>query len=181
MRAGLGIVVGCFVGCGDADTSTPTKGDGVPEQVAEQRQPLQLVIETPNNTGAVSTLAGTGQPGATDHADPLQGKLNDPAGIAVAAAGPNAGTIYIADWGNNSVRRIKTDGTLDTFLSGRPNLIVNPRAEQPMSGALPGWTSQSGSWIARTGNLSFDGSYWFWGGNFADSVATQTMSLSSAG
>jgi hypothetical protein len=165
------------VGCSEADTSPPTKAQAASESIGRQQQPLQVVIETPNNSGPVSTFAGTGQPGTTDHTDPLQAKLNEPTGIAVAGAGPNAGAVYIADWGNNSIRRIKADGTLDTFLAGKPNLITNPRAEQPMSGTLPGWTSQSGSWVARSGSTPFDGSQWFWGGNFADSVATQTISL----
>lgn len=67
------------------------------------------LIQVPTNGGVV-TIAGTTVRGSTDAPVATNGALNDPAGVAVAADG----TIYIADWGNNSIRRIKPDGSLDT-------------------------------------------------------------------
>ncbi|MCX6951981.1 MAG: immunoglobulin domain-containing protein, partial [Verrucomicrobia bacterium] len=62
----------------------------------------------------VTTVAGTGQIGAADGPG-LSARFNNPQGIAVDAAG----TIYVADYNNNCVRKIAPDGTVST-LAGVP-------------------------------------------------------------
>ncbi len=63
--------------------------------------------------GIVSTLAGTGFEGSVNAAGNLA-SFNGPSGIAVDAAG----NIYIADSGNNLIRKIDPSGTVST-LAGR--------------------------------------------------------------
>ncbi len=176
---GLGAVCTAFAGCGGGDTSSQ-QASAPSEAVSEQIQPLQQTIDQPIFSGPASTLAGDGQPGFVDSANPLQGRFNDPAGVAVAATGPNAGTIYIADWGNNSIRRIKPDGTLDTFIKGKPNLIVNPRGEKPLDGsAAAGWTSTT--FTSRSDAYAFDGSSYLWGGPVKSATATQMVDFATVG
>lgn len=111
-KLGLGLgSVGLLVAaasCGDSDS----------ERVETLSASRGALIEAPGN-GGVITIANTSRvAGNADAADAKNATLNEPAALAVATDG----TIYIADWGNNSVRRIKPDGSMDTFLKGKPNL-----------------------------------------------------------
>lgn len=60
--------------------------------------------------GAVSTLAGTGTPGADDGAA-ATASFNNPVGLAVDASG----NLYIADAGNNRIRILYTNDTVATL------------------------------------------------------------------
>jgi len=63
--------------------------------------------------GQVSTIAGTGAPGSTDGTG-TSASFDTPCGIAVDAAG----NLYVADTGNNSIRKISPDGAVTTFAGG---------------------------------------------------------------
>lgn len=58
----------------------------------------------------VSTLAGSGQAGFTDGQDTLA-TFNNPYGVAV----DNNHNIYVADWLNNSIRKIDSNGYVRTL------------------------------------------------------------------
>jgi sugar lactone lactonase YvrE len=61
--------------------------------------------------GKFRVIAGTGKAGFSGDGGPaVRARLNDPGGMAV---GPD-GTIYLADTGNNRVRAIAPDGTIET-------------------------------------------------------------------
>ncbi len=61
--------------------------------------------------GTISTLAGTGAAGFSGDGGAASGAaLNNPSGIAVAADG----SVYVADTGNNRIRRISPSGTIST-------------------------------------------------------------------
>ncbi|MBZ5727086.1 MAG: hypothetical protein LAP87_19065 [Acidobacteriia bacterium] len=61
--------------------------------------------------GAIATLAGTGTAGYSGDGGPAAGaQLNLPYGLAADLAG----NVYVADLGNNRVRRIGPDGTITT-------------------------------------------------------------------
>lgn len=65
--------------------------------------------------GIVSTLAGSGSAGAADSTG-IAASFNDPAGLAVDAAG----NVYVADAGNNLIRKITATGVVTTVAgSGR--------------------------------------------------------------
>jgi DNA-binding beta-propeller fold protein YncE len=62
--------------------------------------------------GIITTLAGTGVPGFSgDNGPAASAQLKLPYGLAVDIAG----NLYVADLGNNRVRRIVPDGTITTF------------------------------------------------------------------
>jgi DNA-binding beta-propeller fold protein YncE len=68
--------------------------------------------------GVVSTVAGDRFPGFRSDGGPAKAaRLNTPYGIAV----DTAGNLYIADLGNNRVRKVSTAGTITT-VSGTETL-----------------------------------------------------------
>jgi hypothetical protein len=74
------------------------------------------VVRAVDELGRVRTVAGTpGQAGYCDDPDPRKALFHDPRGLGVDPAG----TIYVADRGNQVVRRISAAGEVTT-LAGRP-------------------------------------------------------------
>jgi uncharacterized protein (TIGR03437 family) len=63
-------------------------------------------------TGVITTFAGTGTPGyAGDGGLAVNAELYSPAGLAV----DSAGNLYIADYGNYTVRKVDTSGNITTI------------------------------------------------------------------
>lgn len=60
--------------------------------------------------GTVSTFAGSGTDGASD-GPAASASFSYPFGVAVDAAG----IVYVADWGNHSIRRISAEGQVSTL------------------------------------------------------------------
>ena len=70
--------------------------------------------------GVLTTVAGTGQGGFSgDTGDATLAKLNDVRGIAL---GPD-GSLYVADYGNQRVRRIGPDGRISTTVGGGTSVV----------------------------------------------------------
>ena len=72
--------------------------------------------------GIVSVLAGSGAyPGGSTNGQGTAAQFNDPHGIAVAADG----TIYVADSGNHTIRKITPGGLVSTLagLAGSPSML----------------------------------------------------------
>ncbi|MBY0505007.1 MAG: hypothetical protein K2X03_13930 [Bryobacteraceae bacterium] len=62
-------------------------------------------------TGVISAFAGIGTRGFSgDGATATAGQLSSPFGVAIGADR----AVYIADWGNSRIRRVRLDGTMDT-------------------------------------------------------------------
>jgi hypothetical protein len=79
-------------------------------------------------TGATTTLAGMPRVmGYADGANPLAARFNLPYSVALDAQG----TIFVADAGNDCIRRIRATGAVDT-VAGSPGLFGN------RPGPLPG-------------------------------------------
>jgi serine/threonine-protein kinase len=100
-----------------------TKGDGGPAEKASLYGPEDIALANDGtfyiadaNTvrkiapdGTISRFAGTGTKGAGgDRGPATQAQLDAPEGVAI---GPD-GAVYIADSGNNLIRRVGTDGVI---------------------------------------------------------------------
>ena len=74
------------------------------------------VVRRIGRNGIISTLAGTGESGySPDGTVASAARLEVPYGVAISAAGQ----VYFSDTGNNCVRRIRSDGTLETVAGSR--------------------------------------------------------------
>ncbi|MGI8991286.1 MAG: IPT/TIG domain-containing protein [Bryobacteraceae bacterium] len=74
--------------------------------------------------GTISTVAGTGVPGFDgDNGPAVQARLNLPYGVAV----DGAGNLYIADLGNNRVRRVDSAGVIATVAGNASAKLQSPR------------------------------------------------------
>ena len=71
------------------------------------------VIRKISATGTVTTYAGspTGDYGYADSTDPLKALFKNPRSVALDAAG----NLYVADYGNNRIRKISTAGAVTTL------------------------------------------------------------------
>lgn len=82
---------------------------------------LNNLIRKIDSAGNVTTFAGTGKPGATDALAPLSATFNYPNDVEFDPAG----FLYVADYGNNKIRRIYLTGyTIDKALP--PGLAFDP-------------------------------------------------------
>jgi sugar lactone lactonase YvrE len=106
-------------------------GDGGPATAAQITTPKAITLDAAgqlyltdgnrvrkiDTSGVITTIAGTGISGYSgDYGLPTVAKLNAPNGIAVDASG----TVYIADTGNNVIRKfastvVKTSQTISSF------------------------------------------------------------------
>jgi sugar lactone lactonase YvrE len=103
-------------------------GDGGPATDARLDSPTALAVDTAgsvfvtdrgncvvrriDNTGMISTITGTGTRGFSGDGGPAAlAALSHPDGIAVAGDG----SLYIADRVNSRIRRIGTDGSIETI------------------------------------------------------------------
>lgn len=149
--AGLGLVVAVFNGCGGEPDH--------PERTALGSTQQALAFVPPNN-GGVLLVAGTGERGLVNSADPKTGALNDPAAVLVRPTGSNPPSKYlvVADWGNNTIRDIIETGDRRGISQhfAFKNLLANPRAEiADATSGIPGWTidtrsTYGGEWQAVT-------------------------------
>lgn len=67
-------------------------------------------IRVVDASGTITTIAGTGTAGFTDNLPATTTMLNNPRGVAL----DNAGNLYIADQGNNRVRKVTVAGIMTT-------------------------------------------------------------------
>lgn len=128
-RVTTGGIVSTVAGTGAA-TST---GDGFPATQATIHTPAAVVVDASGNlfiaeaaghyvrkvgtNGIISTVAGMGTAGApsAETGIAIVQMLNTPQGLAVETAG----TLLIADSGNNRIRRLFPDGTIATVAGSR--------------------------------------------------------------
>ena len=136
----LSLYCGCGIAAAQAITRTPTintiagngtagfSGDSGLATGAELNGPYGVVVDSGNNlyiadpgnnrirkvaagTGIITTIAGDGTAGYSgDNGPATSAELNLPTGVAV----DSGGNVYIADTGNNVIRKINTSGSITT-------------------------------------------------------------------
>jgi DNA-binding beta-propeller fold protein YncE len=127
-----------------AGNLTPDKTDGTglgarfnhPWGIAKDAADFLYVTDEGNHmvrkispAGVVTTLAGNGTPGNED-AQGAAARFNSPRGIALDAAG----NVYVADYGNNRIRKITPDGTVTTVAGTRAGFLNGPGSIARFSG-----------------------------------------------
>ncbi len=106
-----GAQVGFLNGTGDAaefNAPCDVAVDGAGNIYVADKANQRIRKITPD--GTVTTLAGSGVAGSTDGKG-AEAQFRDPVGVAVDASG----NVYVADKGNNEIRKITPDGTVTTF------------------------------------------------------------------
>src|SRR5437870_3729996 len=144
---------------GFLDGSDPTAAQfNNPNAIAIDSKGVLYVADTANNRirsisgTTVATVAGTGTVGAAGNTGPAtSATFSGPGGITV----DSAGTIYIADTGNNTVRKI-SGGTI-TLFAGTGNFSYSgdngPATNADLRGPIGLAVDSSGNvYIADTGN-----------------------------
>src|ERR1039457_42391 len=72
------------------------------------------VIRKVSTTGTITTFAGTGFGFSGDKGPAILAQFAGPSSVAVDALG----NVYVFDTGNSRIRKITTDGMIDTFVGG---------------------------------------------------------------
>jgi DNA-binding beta-propeller fold protein YncE len=119
-----------IAGAGRVDGSGSAAGFDNPQGVASDRSGNLYVADTSNHTirkitpsGAVSIFAGqAGFSGSQDGAGTTSARFNSPAGVAV----DSADNLYVADTGNNTIRKIPTTGSTAGTVSTIAGLALTP-------------------------------------------------------
>jgi sugar lactone lactonase YvrE len=155
---------------------------------------LNNVVRMVNLAGIISTVAGNGVPGysgdgggATAVDPTFTGMLTNPLGIAV----DKQGNLYIADNGNHAIRRVTTDGNINTFAgnqvysfgySGDGAAATSAQLDFPTDVAID---STGNLYIADYGNfvvrqVTTDGNIHTYAGNDVNSFAGDGAAATSA-
>lgn len=131
-------------------------GDGGPAINAELDNPNGVIVDAIGNLyiidhsnnrirkvttdGIINTFAGTALAGFDGDGGPAtSAKLNSPRGVTVDAAG----NVYIADFSNNRIRKVTTDGIIHTIAgqqlggyTGDGGPAINAKLDAPMGIAV---------------------------------------------
>jgi len=133
-RIGPDGAIATFAGSG-GDASS---GDGGPATAAQLLGPRNVAVDAAGNLyisefgenrvrkvtldGNIQTAAGTGQLGSGGDGFPaVSAQLSQPAGLAV----DRTGALYIADTGNNLVRKVLPGGIMSTVLGKMPGTALS--------------------------------------------------------
>ena len=127
-------IITTFAGIGD-DPALSGTGDGEPASGAQIYSPEGIAVDAGGNlyiadgtirkvdaAGIITTVAGNGAmgPGYSGDGGPAtSAQLSDPHGVAVDAVG----NMYISDTGNNSIRKVNTNGIITTVVGNGTSYV----------------------------------------------------------
>jgi hypothetical protein len=146
-------------------------GDGISATAASLFNPSGVAVDSAQNIyiadtknhrvrkvsgGIISTIAGTGTPGFSgDNGVAVQAMINSPQGVALDAGG----NVYIADTGNNRIRKLTADACFYSLSPSSSASLVADASSYGVSVNAPGgcpWTSFNNyfNWFNITGGAS---------------------------
>lgn len=102
------------------------------------------VIRKISSTGIVSTYAGNGTGGFSNNTVATSAEFSNPAGVAIDASG----NMYVADLGNNVIRKITSAGVVTTFAGTKTAGYVNST-----TGTSASFNKPSGVAVDASGNV----------------------------
>jgi sugar lactone lactonase YvrE len=103
----------------DAPTSLAVDGGGSVYVADQNNHRIRKITAG----GVVTTVAGSGVAGSSEGTG-IAAEFDSPDGVVVASDG----TLYVADTGNNRIRRILSDGRVDTIAGSTTGLVDGPRS-----------------------------------------------------
>ena len=147
----LAVLAGIPSGIGSADGTGAAARFNTPNGVAADGAGNLFVADFDNHTirkitpaGVVTTFAGTaGLPGSADGTG-AAARFYAPGDVAV----DGAGNVFVADWGNNTIRRITPAGAVTTF-AGTAGLSGSADG----TGAAARFAGPTGMAVDRSGNM----------------------------
>jgi streptogramin lyase len=116
--------------------------------------------------GSVSTIAGTGAAGFSGDGGPATAaQLYGPSAVAIASDG----TVYIADSGNNRVRKVALDGTISTIAGTGTSIgnVLLPPTFQTCAFSGDGGLATSAN-LCNPAQLAFDNAGGLWVADFGN-------------
>ena len=148
-------------------------GDGLAARLASVNQPEGVALDAAGNIyiadtldnavrkvgpdGVITTIAGYGTPGFNGDGGPAnKAALDHPRGVAV----DSSGAVYIADTGNNRVRKIDFLGNISTVqdgLSGPRGVAVDSAGTLYIADTGHNQVLRGGTVIAGTGGCCYSG------------------------
>ena len=149
-------------------------GDGLPAQSGSVNQPQGVAVDSAGNVyvadtlnnvvrkvgvdGKIATIAGFGTPGFSGDGGPaVKATLNHPRAVAVDSRN---GIVYVADTGNNRVRKIDGLGNISTIadgLSAPAGVAVDAAGTLSIADTGHNQVLRAGTAIAGTGVCCYSG------------------------
>jgi DNA-binding beta-propeller fold protein YncE len=110
--------VACGGSSADPDASATDDASSAPGDASGGG--IDAAIDAGGAQGAVSTLAGTEEAG---HQDGPNSRFDNPVHVSVD---PASGDVFVADHGNNAIRRVRPDGFVTTVVTESGGTFVDP-------------------------------------------------------